>query len=967
MKYTRRKVMAFVLVLAMAVALCPAPASLAASAAPAAQRAASSRAQGFAYEDLAEGRRMLPFTLVGTYENNTINNQAVDAEASAYIWDSGAQAFVLFEESDDVVEASDAAAADALPGAEAPFGGARTLTDVIVGNFVQLWDSTGGRLADTILIVLWEDSKDYWDAEMHWNDDQDDDGGAFSGAPEWRLPFGQRLLDEYGPWGAAEDFSNIIEYAALGDSTYWPLHDYYNATSNGTLTMLTGFRTTQQATGWTCGPTSAVMVIDWFGLRGDLNEQDLAALRRKPTQGGATNLQQMVNIFEGLNDLNGSGKGEWGEWEIISSYDIVEEYDVTRQAGGKYSLTSIDELMDGSLFRELLSDGVPILIGWNSFGGHWQVIIGYDDMGSDDTKDHVLILADPYDTTDHLNDGYNVQSLERFVYDWSAGFDNDFRHGAFVAAYPVGWEYESVEGAGIADFFSGYDGDASDAMKLDYGRSAADLERYYPGTPWRGDNGLAGAATGGYERVPNDYVNVSPYYAHYDYHNWESGEGPVGGGGLVILENFMTQQQTTEWACGVTTALMAMEWYGANPGLPRLLNAYSDEELAEVAVMFGLDVLGLLDDRFTELDLALLRGEGRQGAGATTLNNLKSIFDALNQDGEYLNAMALANGWETVKEWAYLTTDDLARGFLEDEDGERHYLVDGAADDGLIPYYLGLGRPILIGWNEWGGHWQVIIGYDDMGTDDTQDDVLILADPYDTTDHNQDGYYLECFERLVYGWGADFDYRGGEVFFMPYLVDTELPVDMDAATPADTLGSILDLLGGDIVAPDLALVTDSDGFINALAAFLGDEGYTLGLDYAASDASVLGGGETDFDAGMEGMATLTVRVRCGTEMEIIAVTITGEAGIAVTNVAPGNGQANIDFAIKAASGKGYTLYISDTGLVGSFQPYANANYNSKGVHVRGLTNGKTYYAYIEYDDGEGAISKSGVVQFVPNR
>jgi len=35
--------------------------------------------------------------------------------------------------------------------------------------------------------------------------------------------------------------------------------------------------------------------------------------------------------------------------------------------------------------------------------------------------------------------------------------------------------------------------------------------------------------------------------------------------------------------------------------------------------------------------------------------------------------------------------------------------------------------------------------------------VLILADPYDTTDHNQDGYFLESFERLVYGWTAAFD------------------------------------------------------------------------------------------------------------------------------------------------------------------------------------------------------------------
>lgn len=57
------------------------------------------------------------------------------------------------------------------------------------------------------------------------------------------------------------------------------------------------------------------------------------------------------------------------------------------------------------------------------------------------------------------------------------------------------------------------------------------------------------------------------------------------------------------------------------------------------------------------------------------------------------------------------------------------------------------GHPIAIGWNDWGGHWQVIIGYDTMGTETTQDDVIIVADPYDTTDHNQDGYGIYAYVK----------------------------------------------------------------------------------------------------------------------------------------------------------------------------------------------------------------------------
>ncbi|MCL1809202.1 MAG: dockerin type I domain-containing protein [Clostridiales bacterium] len=712
---------------------------------------------GYSIDDVLGGRILKPFTLAGSFEGGAINGYTVNANNSAYLWNSATDKFEPVE----------------------------TSASVVVGNFVQLRDVTRDGRVDGILVVSWKDSGDYWDSGMHWNDDFDDDG-AFSDGQEWRIPFGERLLEEYGVDGAVVDYGNILDYADLENSTYWPQHDYYNATSSDTLTMLTGFATTQQATGWACGPTSAVMVMDWFGLRGDLNEEDLAALRQKSSQGGATNLQQMVNIFEGLNELDAKGIGEWGKWEILSSYDIVKDYGIAKPVGGKYNLMSVGELMDGTLIKELLSAGIPILIGWNSFGGHWQVIIGYDDMGSDDTKDHVLILADPYDTTDHRNDGYNIQSLERFVYDWSAGFDTDFRHGIFVAAVPEGWEYEPVYGDGIAEYRDGYDGDDGDDMKLSYGRTAVDIQKYYPTTPYRGDNGLAGAATGGYERVPNDFVNVSPYYAHFDYYNMESSDN------LVILENFKTQQQTTEWTCGLTSALMALEWHGANPGLAKLLNGYSEEELVAVADAYGIDVYELLDDRMTEINLAQLRGDGRQNPSATNLDDMKSIFNNLNNDEEYLNAVALANNWDTLKKWSFLTTDDLTRGYVVDEAGVRHFLEEGAADDGLIPYYLNQGCPILIGWNEWGGHWQVIIGYDDMGTEDTQDDVLILADPYDTTDHNQDGYYLEPFERLVFGWGADFDRRGSNVFLIPWLIETGIPIDENAkSSDAVKIASVL--------------------------------------------------------------------------------------------------------------------------------------------------------------------------------
>jgi len=200
----------------------------------------------------------------------------------------------------------------------------------------------------------------------------------------------------------------------------------------------------------------------------------------------------------------------------------------------------------------------------------------------------------------------------------------------------------------------------------------------------------------------------------------------------------------------------------------------------------------------------------------------------------------------------------------------------------LIPYYLSLGYPILIGWDEWGGHWQVIVGYDDLDTEETQDDVLILADPYDTTDHNQDGYYLEAFERLVFGWGAAFDPLRSNVFIIPYLVDTEIPVDTSAMSPDEMLSAVLDALDADIELSNLDGITDAGTAVDIVRDYLSGLGFEAGVDYNIADASVLCNGTSDFSI-IPGEVTLTVRVRCGAEYDTVKVVImTKPASVSIT-------------------------------------------------------------------------------------
>ena len=69
--------------------------------------------------------------------------------------------------------------------------------------------------------------------------------------------------------------------------------------------------------------------------------------------------------------------------------------------------------------------------------------------------------------------------------------------------------------------------------------------------------------------------------------------------------------------------------------------------------------------------------------------------------------------------------------------------------------------PIMVENVDWGGHWRIIIGYDTMNTPEPEDDILILADPYDLADHCQDGYVIEAARKFFYMWFSPLSYAPG--------------------------------------------------------------------------------------------------------------------------------------------------------------------------------------------------------------
>ncbi len=173
-------------------------------------------------------------------------------------------------------------------------------------------------------------------------------------------------------------------------SPYFTQNDFYNMESNEYLILLPKFTTYQQTTIHTCGPVVANMVVDHFLGKPLHSELEAAKIM-------------------GCNKLNGTTTKE------LRGYFRDLGWNVTSSADTDSPKTYTDFL---NFVTTNLKTNTPIMVENVEWGGHWRIIIGYDTMSTANTGDDVLILADPFDKADHLQDGYTVVSAEKFFYMW---------------------------------------------------------------------------------------------------------------------------------------------------------------------------------------------------------------------------------------------------------------------------------------------------------------------------------------------------------------------------------------------------------------------------------------------------------------------------------------------------------------------------------------------------------------------
>ena len=213
------------------------------------------------------------------------------------------------------------------------------------------------------------------------------------------------------------------------DTPYFKINDYYNMESDGTLHILTNFASYQQSTEYSCGPACGVMVLNWFG--GDINKYDELTICKfsGTTEDAGTDAEGMNGFFQ----------DELG-WYTEFNFSTTEKFNWD---------DSEDPLQDFEDYCvKMIDNGVPIMVDWSDWGGHWQCIIGIDTCQEDNSADDVLILADPYDTSDQYQDGYYTYSAERFFYQWHEG-EASTLDGPAQQPYLVAMPMEKAEELGL--------------------------------------------------------------------------------------------------------------------------------------------------------------------------------------------------------------------------------------------------------------------------------------------------------------------------------------------------------------------------------------------------------------------------------------------------------------------------------------------------------------------------------------
>jgi hypothetical protein len=189
---------------------------------------------------------------------------------------------------------------------------------------------------------------------------------------------------------------------------YYTGIDFSTLKSDNNLTVLPLRSVRQQVTNYSCGAVAAMTVLSYYGMPAGNTDADEVRVAHE--------------IYPGVSETTGLNP------EQVAAWLSRQGMNATWGTGGSRAM-----------LRGNLKNGVPTMVEWMEWGGHWVVVTGYDTRGTENIRDDVIIFADSVDSHDDRVDGVTYFNYGEFDAMWfdARYFPENMKDRAWVVAVPA--------------------------------------------------------------------------------------------------------------------------------------------------------------------------------------------------------------------------------------------------------------------------------------------------------------------------------------------------------------------------------------------------------------------------------------------------------------------------------------------------------------------------------------------------
>jgi predicted double-glycine peptidase len=206
-------------------------------------------------------------------------------------------------------------------------------------------------------------------------------------------------------------FQPVLNKSTIRDENYSDLiANFYELKSAKKLVLLK-IKGYQQTEDYTCGPASVMSLMHYYDMLKDEEMNKKTELR--------------ISKEMGTSKIKGTSPKQMGAWLKRHGFKV--------QSGENGTI---------GMLQQNLKKGIPTLVEWIDWGGHWVIVAGYNAEGKSPSEDKdTIFFADPsahFDNVKHIN-GITPFNPDRFTAMW---FDAQYFNpghlikGIYIIAVP---------------------------------------------------------------------------------------------------------------------------------------------------------------------------------------------------------------------------------------------------------------------------------------------------------------------------------------------------------------------------------------------------------------------------------------------------------------------------------------------------------------------------------------------------